>query len=118
MTPLAGVPPISLELDFRALFVSQFNYVFQTLRRLGVPGRDLPDVTHDVFLQVHRHREQYDSSRPVRAWLFGFAFRIASRYRRLSRNQRELLEAPPERADPGPSALQHLEHEQALDLAF
>ena len=104
-------------LDFPRLFASEFGYVFHTLRRLGIPERDLPDVTHDVFLQVHRHVHQYDPERPVRAWLFGFAFRIASRYRRLSRNRREMLEQAPELADPEPSAQERIEHHQALDLA-
>jgi RNA polymerase sigma-70 factor (ECF subfamily) len=111
-------PPVSSELDFRALFNAHFTYVFHTLRRLGVPPRDLPDVTHDVFLQVYRRREQYDPARPPRAWLFGFAFRVASRYRRLAYNRREQLDALPELLDPAPNVVDQLVHEQELALAL
>lgn len=106
------------EFDFRALFNAHFAYVFHSLRRLGIPARDLPDVTHDVFLQVYRRRDQYDPARPPRAWLFAFAFRIASRYRRLSYNRYEQLDSPPELADPAPGAVEQLVHEQALQLAL
>jgi hypothetical protein len=99
-------PPVTGELDFRSLFSTHFAYVFHTLRRLGIPPRDLPDVTHDVFLQVYRRRDQFDPARPPRAWLFGFAFRVASRYRRLSYNRREQLDALPELPDPAPSVVE------------
>lgn len=111
-------PPVRGELDFPALFSDYFAYVFHTLRRLGVPARDLPDVTHDVFLQVYRRRDQYDPARPARAWLFGFAFRVASRYRRLSYNRREQLDALPELPDPAPDMVERLVHEQKVELAL
>ncbi|HWA72178.1 MAG TPA: sigma-70 family RNA polymerase sigma factor [Polyangiaceae bacterium] len=111
-------PPVTGELDFRSLFSTHFAYVFHTLRRLGIPPRDLPDVTHDVFLQVYRRRDQFDPARPPRAWLFGFAFRVASRYRRLSYNRREQLDALPELPDPAPSVVEKLVHEQELELAL
>lgn len=111
-------PPVTDELDFRALFSAHFTYVFHTLRRLGVPPRDLPDVTHDVFLQVYRRRDQYDPARPPRAWLFGFAFRVASRYRRLAYNRREQLDALPELPDPAPNVVDQLVHEQEVELAL
>jgi RNA polymerase sigma-70 factor, ECF subfamily len=90
--------------DFRALFEREFNYVWNTLRRLGVHGRDLEDVAHDVFVQVHRHFSEYEQSRPLRPWLFGFAFRVASDYRKLARHRVELLENTVDAADGAPSA--------------
>src|SRR5436190_1119565 len=33
---------------FRAIYDREFDYVWHSLRRLGIPARDLPDVTHDV----------------------------------------------------------------------
>lgn len=117
--PLNGASaPVSVEVDFRHLFSENFVYVFHTLRRLGIPTRDLPDVTHDVFLQVYRRRDQYDPARPVRAWLFAFALRLAARYRRRSSNRRELLEVAPDLPDPSPGAVEQLLHEQAVGLAF
>jgi RNA polymerase sigma-70 factor, ECF subfamily len=75
--------------DLRALFTMQAPYVWNSLRRLGVPASDLEDVTHDVFVQVQRHLGDFDPSRPVRPWLFGFAFRIASQHRRRAYRRHE-----------------------------
>src|SRR6185437_13908682 len=71
---------------FRTLFEAELDYVFATLRRLGVAPRDLEDVTHEVFLRVHARWDEYDPARPVRPWIFAFAFRLASDYRRLARH--------------------------------
>jgi RNA polymerase sigma-70 factor (ECF subfamily) len=73
----------------RALFDLHAVYVWNTLRRLGVPASDIEDVTHEVFIQVHHHLDQYDPARPVRPWLFAFAFRLASNSRRRAYRRRE-----------------------------
>ena len=77
-------------LDLRVLFTMHAPYVWNTLRRLGVPGSDLEDLTHDVFVQVQRHLGDFDTDRPVRPWLFGFAFRVASQHRRRAHRRREI----------------------------
>jgi len=78
------------EAEFRALFDGELSYVLNTLRRLGVREADLPDQTQEVFVVVHALMDDYDRDRPLRPWLFGIAYRTASRYRRLARNAREL----------------------------
>lgn len=86
-----GVRPPTTE-NFSELFRSEFGYVWNSLRRLGIAASDLEDVTHDVFVTVYKNLEKYDPSRPLRPWLFGFAFRIASDHRRLARHRREVLD--------------------------
>jgi RNA polymerase sigma-70 factor (ECF subfamily) len=76
---------------FQAVFEAEFAYVCTSLRRLGVSERDIEDVAHDLFVEVWRRFETYDRGRPIRPWLFAFAFRFASDYRRLSRHKIELL---------------------------
>ena len=83
----AGDPP-----DFPTLYRAEFAYVWNTLRRLGAPSRDLEDLAHDLFVVVHRHLPDYDRSRPLRPWLFGIAIRVLSDYRRTFRNSRERLD--------------------------
>ena len=78
-------------LRFEAVFESELSYVWTSLRRLGVHARDLEDVAHDVFLQVHKTIARYDETRPLRPWLFAFAVRAASDYRRLARHRTDLL---------------------------
>jgi RNA polymerase sigma-70 factor (ECF subfamily) len=102
---------------FSAIFRSEFDYVWNSLRRLGVPERDLEDLTHDVFFRVYERLADFDASRPVRPWLFGFSFRVASDYRRRFSNRREVLNAASETSDPAPTALDQLVQAEALTLA-
>jgi RNA polymerase sigma-70 factor (ECF subfamily) len=87
-----AVNPEPVAADFTAIFTEHFDYVWSTLRRLGVRERDLPDITHDLFLAVHRHLHEYDPGKPVRPWLFAFAIRTATDYRRLARHRLDLVE--------------------------
>jgi RNA polymerase sigma-70 factor (ECF subfamily) len=104
---------------FRALFEAEFTYVFNTLRRLGVRESDLEDVTHEVFITVHRLLPEFDPARPLRPWLFGVAFRVASDYRRLARNTREVPEDPvPEPIDGALPADEQIASAQARRLVI
>lgn len=76
---------------FRALFEREFAYVWTTLRRLGVRDADLEDVANELFFHVHARLADYDTTRPLRPWLFAFAFRFASDYRRLARHRVEVF---------------------------
>jgi RNA polymerase sigma-70 factor, ECF subfamily len=70
-------------------YQQELDYLLSSLRRLGVPHRDLEDVVHEVFLVMLRRWQDYDRRRPVRPWLFGIAFRVASAHRR--KHGREVL---------------------------
>lgn len=89
---LASTPspdaPAARELD--AIYRAHVEYVWTTLRRLGVADADLEDVAHDVFVTVHRRHADIDPARPLRPWLFGIALRLASRYRRTLHRRREV----------------------------
>jgi RNA polymerase sigma-70 factor (ECF subfamily) len=87
--------------DLREVFRVHAPYVWNTLRRLGVLPADLEDVTHDVFVQVQRHLVEYDPARPIKPWLFGFAFRVASQHRRGARRRPEPEGAAVNVIDPG-----------------
>jgi RNA polymerase sigma-70 factor (ECF subfamily) len=93
----SGPPP-----TLKELFTVHAPYVWNTLRRLGVPATDLEDVTHDLFLQVRAHLEDFDVTRPVRPWLFGFAYRLASQHRRRAYRRHETYGEPDAVADPAP----------------
>ncbi len=86
--------------DLCQLFEAEGAYVWKSLRRLGVPSSDLEDLTHDLFLEVQRRLDDYDPSRPVRPWLFGFALRLSMRHNKRAHRRREQPEADQdERAD-------------------
>lgn len=86
----AAVPLATTENEFRALFAAQFTYVWNALRRLGVPAADREDLANEVFFRVHRALAAFDRSRPVRPWLFAFAFHVASDYRRWTQRRAEV----------------------------
>jgi len=94
-------------LDFDTLFREQFGYVWHSLRRLGVAERDLEDLTQQIFLDVYRKLDTFNPTQPVRPWLFGFALRVASNYRRLARHVWELFR-PADAPASGPSADEQL----------
>jgi RNA polymerase sigma-70 factor (ECF subfamily) len=110
--------PAPAPVGFEAAFRGEFDYVWFTLRRLGVHPRDLEDVTHDVFVLVHRHFDRYDPSRPIRPWLFGFAYRAAADYRRLARHRIEIRDDLADMADPAASAVDRAAARQSLELAW
>jgi RNA polymerase sigma-70 factor, ECF subfamily len=101
---LQMAPELSRPVEFASVFREQFSYVWNTLTRMGIAARDLEDLTHDVFLNVYRQLGSYDATRPLRPWLFGFAFRMASDYRRLARHRRELVGVAAEPSDRAPLA--------------
>jgi RNA polymerase sigma-70 factor, ECF subfamily len=102
--------------DLGAMFDEHFDYVWGSLRRLGVRPCDVEDQVHEVFLRVRGRLADYDTSRPVKPWLFGFAFRVASDHRRLARHRVEVLGAPVEAVAPAPSALESLEADEERSL--
>ena len=119
--PLSAVPPPPRAMaparpDFRAIFDHECGYVWNALRRLGVHERDLEDVAHDVFVTVHRRLDDYDPKRPIRPWLFGISYRIASDYRRLARHRREVVSDAFDPADERPSQDEQVEAAQARRL--
>ena len=81
--------------SFTQLFEEHFAFVCRSLQRLGVREADLEDIAQELFLAVHRALPESDRSRPLKPWLFGFAVRYASNYRRLSWHRgRELDDMP------------------------
>ncbi|HWP06936.1 MAG TPA: sigma-70 family RNA polymerase sigma factor [Polyangiaceae bacterium] len=112
-----AIPEAPICPAFQEIFRDHLGYVWHALRRLGVHDRDLEDVAHDVFLAVLKKLDQYDTRRPLRPWLFGFAFRFASDYRDLARHRYEVTHDGHEPPDHGPSALDDAIQSEALRVA-
>lgn len=86
----ASTHDVDLNGEFSALFESECAYVVHTLRRFGVREADAPDVAHEVFLVALRNFAACDRTRPMRPWLGGIAFRVASDYRKRAHLRREV----------------------------
>ena len=66
------------------VFEAQFDYVYHALRRHGISPIDAEDLVQEVFLVMWRRWAEYDTTRPLRPWLAGIAFRVAYNYRQRS----------------------------------
>jgi RNA polymerase sigma-70 factor (ECF subfamily) len=97
-------------------FEGQFNYLVRTLRRLGAHRDDVEDLAHEVFIVLYQSWDKYDSSRPLRAYLFGIAFRVTANYNR--KRKREVPYSLMEAGDLGPRPDQLLETHQARALVL
>ena len=100
---------------FRALFEAHVAFVWRVLRRHGVPERDLEDACQEVFLVVHRRRDEFEGRSALRSWIYGIAARVGLSWRRKGSRQREALVEGPEVCS---DAAQHERAEQQQLLAL
>jgi len=97
-------------------FQKELDYVYRTLRRLGTSASEVEDLAQEVFLALRRSWTEYDPTRPLRPYLFGIAFRIASAYER--KRSREVAFGVVELGDSGPGPDEALQTKQARALVL
>lgn len=78
------------EVDFRALYDAHFEFVWRSLRRLGVREPDVLDIAQKVFLVAHLKLTEFEGRSRVTTWLFAICQRVASDYRRSAPVRREI----------------------------
>jgi RNA polymerase sigma-70 factor (ECF subfamily) len=100
---------------FEAVYHAELPYVLRTLRRLGVSEADAPDLAHDVFVIFYRRLDDYDRGRPLRAWLFGIAYRVVGNHRGRAHRSSEIPTDLAQLSAPDPRAAT-LDREVARDL--
>jgi RNA polymerase sigma-70 factor (ECF subfamily) len=68
------------------LYRDHADFVWRSLRRMGLSPDEAKDSLHDVFLIVHRRFDSFDPNLgSERAWLFGIAANVARSERRRRR---------------------------------
>jgi len=77
--------------EFRTVYETYFDFVWRSLRRLGVREADTMDLTQKVFLTVHLRLAEFEGRSQLRTWLFGICQRMASDYRRSAPVRREIV---------------------------
>ena len=98
-----AIPAVSpLPPAFDAVYQAEFAFVCRSLRRLGAAPPDVSDLAQEVFLVVLRRLCDFDTSRPVRPWLFGIAYRVLVDNRRLAHHRHEVVGTAPDRTDTDP----------------
>ena len=84
----------------RYVFDEHARYIWRTLRHLGVPDADTPDLCQEVFVTVHRKLSSFEGRSSLRTWLYGICIRVASEHRRKAyvRHERPASEPAAEQA--------------------
>jgi len=98
-------------------FDRELDYLFETLHRLGAGPREIEDLAQEVFVVLHRNWSSFDTTRPLRPYLFGVAFRIVCAHRR--RHAREIPQPALDAQDAGagPEGLLQTRESVALLMA-
>lgn len=103
----------------RHMFDSHYDFIWRSLRRLGVPDAHVDDAAQDVFVVASRKLATIEVGRE-RAYLFGTATRVAADARRSRARRREDAGDPAQAiaqvadAGPAPDALVEQKRARAL----
>ena len=81
---------------FERVYREQFEFVWRTVRALGVSEAALDDAVQDVFVVVHRRLPEFEGRASVRTWTYEIARRVALRYRTVAARHAARHDALPE----------------------
>jgi RNA polymerase sigma-70 factor (ECF subfamily) len=92
------------------------DFVFRTLRALGVPFRDVGDATQEVFLAVHRTLSGFEERCSMKTWLFTICRSVARDRRRRAHQRYEVVDGAlvNDEPDEGADMLARIEHRQRV----
>jgi len=79
-------------MTFDEVYDRHFDFVWKSLRRLGVPVADLPDVTQEVFVVVHRRLPEFEARAKLTTWLFRICLHAARDRARRAHVRREVAD--------------------------
>lgn len=79
-------------MNLHQIYEEQVDFVWRTLRRLGVPEQDTRDAVQDVFLEVHAHLGSFRGQSSLKTWIFTICRTIARQRRQSSRRLPTLYE--------------------------
>jgi RNA polymerase sigma-70 factor (ECF subfamily) len=103
--------------DFDAVYEHHFDFVWRSLRLLGVPAESVEDAAQDTFSVVSRQLARFEGRSSLKTWLFAILQRVAANHRRSARRKLQRLEPLSETVvgrEPTPFA--HAEAAEAIDL--
>lgn len=83
-----------------AFYEDHFDFVWRSLRRLGVPTSGLDDAAQEVFMVAFRRVAEFEGRSTLKTWLFGIAWNVARRAARgPARREEPLADVVPSSAD-------------------
>jgi RNA polymerase sigma-70 factor (ECF subfamily) len=114
LAPLARASALD-EARLRTLRREHFEFIWRSVRRLGVPEADADDAVQQVFIVAARKLSLITAG-SERAFLFGTALRVAAHWRRTAMRRGTMVEVDEQQPDVGPSAEDLLEQRRARAL--
>ncbi|MCA9556552.1 MAG: RNA polymerase sigma factor [Myxococcales bacterium] len=100
---------------FEALYDEHFDFVWRSVRRLGMDEASVDDAVQDVFVVAFRRMADFEQRSSFKTWLFGISLRVVRSHRRTARRRpTDPLLAEPAAGGPGP--LEGAERRQAVEV--
>jgi RNA polymerase sigma-70 factor, ECF subfamily len=70
---------------FESIYRQYFDFVWSSVRRLGVSSASMDDVVQEVFIVIHARLHTVYHPKALRSWIYGIARRTVSTYHRSRR---------------------------------
>jgi RNA polymerase sigma-70 factor (ECF subfamily) len=102
--------------SFELVYNDYFDFVWRSLRRLGVPEASVDDALQDVFVVVHRRLGEFGGRSSLKTWLFGIALRVTSDHRRRVRRKGGHEPLDEAVADPAPGPQEKMANAERLSM--
>ena len=113
-------PPEDARLTFSAIYTAYFDFVWSSVRRLGVGEEAVDDVVQEVFVIIHSRLHTIQQPESLRSWVYGVTRRTVSGYHRArkARSAHGLEVGVVDETFPAPqlTPLEQTEHNDQLQL--
>ena len=98
--------PAELVRDFDHIYAAHVDFIWRTMRGLGVAERNVDDAVQEVFIVAYRQLPHFEGRSSIRSWLFGIARRVAADHRRWARRKDRGEQLSDEDVEPASAATQ------------
>src|SRR5512134_93579 len=107
--------------QFESIYRQYFDFVWSSVRRLGVGPAAADDVVQDVFIVIHSRLHTLEQPQALRSWIYGIVRRTASghhRARRVKEASGAAFAAEPNAQPLPPTPLDLVEQNDKVKLLF
>jgi RNA polymerase sigma-70 factor (ECF subfamily) len=73
--------------SFAAVYQQYFDFVWSSVRRLGVSPEATDDVVQEIFIVIHSRLHTLEYPEALRSWIYGIVRRTVSTHRRAKRTR-------------------------------
>ncbi len=73
--------------SFAAVYAEYFDFVWSSVRRLGVLPESCDDVVQEIFIVIHSRLHTLEQPDALRSWIYGIVRRTVSTHRRAKRTR-------------------------------